>query len=1709
MKPLSKDIHVSRLRSNAQLAVFVSMAFVSVDPVLAAGIISAGGAEVYNKGNVEVVNIVAPNQHGLSHNQYQQYNVNQPGVVLNNSVNGGQSVLAGQLAANGKLGGNAARLILNEVVGANPSLLLGKQEVFGMLADYVLANPNGITSKDSGFINTGRASLVVGSPVLQDGRLDSVMLGNGAGRNGRLQVTGQLDGARVLDLLAPKIELDGIIRSEQAINVLAGRNEVRLTPDQGLQLSAMRDVPPPPPPPPPKREICILPWLCIPDLLSVFTPPPSQPAADPGPAQVLDSRVLGSLQSGRIRLYNTDQSATTTVQASINAQQGLAADMAGKLVIQGSHIQAGDADLRAGSLKLAALRQQQDQQQRDSTGGLKNLLQLWTLDTDKASHSEQLAGSELAVRGQARLEARQGPLQVDGSKLSADRLQLISSGDMDIAAAKATDSLRVRETSSGMDKAMQVVETTRNESRDKLLAATLNGRDIELKAGGQLGISAATVTAANALDVQAGKVVLGSQVTAQQQDSSSRRTDNILALGSLSLLTTHEESQADTQRTEQLHVSKLTAANRMSLASQGDIVASGSKLQAASLSMQGQNITLQQAAAESSQGHKERRADLLNLFNTDTAARESRQQQVETVAINGNDINLAARGQLSLNGAAQRESRQSETTYGLALKQDGSNFGHDRQAWQQEQLVAANVAGRNVQLTAGGQMQLDGSRITAEGDVKLQAGELRAGTVATRNSDSADRHSIGLLHSVRDSRSQVEDKQHGSEIRAGKQLTVQAGVLDGKGVVLSGANATVGGGKLQLTHALDSQQASTLHREATGFDLLQTTMDSRDSLHQAVKGSLIQARQGDASINADQVALTASRVEASGNARVIAKGDIVLQGASEQHEQRNKTWRPSADFYVSQEGTDWEKELGARVDLKEVLESVLDRAVTADEDLQFRLGVRANGKTHETVARQVLHQGSAVSAGAGQAYLQADKVALSGSRLQADADEASIQARDIALTAGKLQRITEDNLRTDGIGPYVSAGVNRVAAGVDAVTFQYNVHDEDNKAAVSNVRGKSVWLLGSEKIASEGAQLRADGDVSVWSGSVRLENATDDTLHQITQPRLGAEADIFLKYSPSVGAQAAVFGKLDVARDFTTTAVGTRLEGGSIQVRGNGVRDRGTVYQANKQATVQGRQYNNLDRGDVLIKAGNYENFAAENSQYSTRDKIKGRFELQAYTSTFQDVTIKGILSGGARHEESGKAQAVKGMVVADDLTIDAAQRAVTSSDARLSGNYTVKAGSEATIAQARDRSWLDRQGFNASVGIGAKVFPAGMGATLPVINLKGDFNTKTVRDVSGVGADIAAANLVLTGAQMALVEGAKVVTPGDVTMQGARTHYDAAYGSHLAQGISAGGSFDFAPLDGALGNLGVSADLDFIDESGSSAKGGSVQARKLLMQADSAGEAASIVGAKLQLAELDISNKRGGVGIVAAQSDSRKANFGGGFKFGIGIDKKSLNSLTVGGRIDVDFDKVRTIDQAVVNSQRITLNSAQDARLVGADIQADSLQGKVGGNLQIGSLAQMQDRKRLLVDVGLGGAPAKIETAKDGAGVVRDALLDGTLFGFNGHANIDAQYVDYVKTQPSQLRLGKLSLPVAGKVTVDAASVHAAKGSHFGGAPLQATSQANKDHRAGVTLNVSTNLFKMVKQGVDDIRAGKFPLIQAHFKWEDSVANADVDLKP
>ncbi len=114
---------------------------------------------------VPMVDIARPNAKGLSHNKYDQFNVGESGLILNNSRKAGRTQLGGVVTNNPKLGkGPEARVILNEVTGSSRSRLEGYTEIFGYPADYILANPNGITVNGGGFINTPRATLTTGKP---------------------------------------------------------------------------------------------------------------------------------------------------------------------------------------------------------------------------------------------------------------------------------------------------------------------------------------------------------------------------------------------------------------------------------------------------------------------------------------------------------------------------------------------------------------------------------------------------------------------------------------------------------------------------------------------------------------------------------------------------------------------------------------------------------------------------------------------------------------------------------------------------------------------------------------------------------------------------------------------------------------------------------------------------------------------------------------------------------------------------------------------------------------------------------------------------------------------------------------------------------------------------------------------------------------------------------------------------------------------------------------------------------------------------------------------------------------------------------------------------------------------------------------------------------------------------------------------------------
>ncbi|AZP14077.1 hemagglutinin repeat-containing protein [Undibacterium parvum] len=173
---------------------------------------------------VPIAHIAPPSAAGVSRNQYDQFNVNQNGLILNNSANNVQSKLGGWISGNLQLGVTPARIILNEVISANSSQLRGTIEVAGQRADIVIANPNGISCDGCGFLNAGRSTLTTGSTQFAaDGSIKGFDV-----RQGQITIgSAGLNAANIeqLDLMARGMVIEGEVWAKN-LNAIAGTNQL-------------------------------------------------------------------------------------------------------------------------------------------------------------------------------------------------------------------------------------------------------------------------------------------------------------------------------------------------------------------------------------------------------------------------------------------------------------------------------------------------------------------------------------------------------------------------------------------------------------------------------------------------------------------------------------------------------------------------------------------------------------------------------------------------------------------------------------------------------------------------------------------------------------------------------------------------------------------------------------------------------------------------------------------------------------------------------------------------------------------------------------------------------------------------------------------------------------------------------------------------------------------------------------------------------------------------------------------------------------------------------------------------------------------------------------------------------------------------------------------------------------------------------------------
>ena len=175
------------------------------------------------RNGTPIVNINKPNAKGLSHNQYDMFNIDEKGVILNNSKRPVSTELAGYVMGNPNLRGAAAKTILNEVTGTGATAMNGALEVAGRKAHVIIANPNGIAVNNGTFINTSAATLTTGNPIITDGTIAGYDV-----KQGTVKVSGQgLDVSRTsrTDILAEAVQLNGKVWSDES-HVVTGNNTV-------------------------------------------------------------------------------------------------------------------------------------------------------------------------------------------------------------------------------------------------------------------------------------------------------------------------------------------------------------------------------------------------------------------------------------------------------------------------------------------------------------------------------------------------------------------------------------------------------------------------------------------------------------------------------------------------------------------------------------------------------------------------------------------------------------------------------------------------------------------------------------------------------------------------------------------------------------------------------------------------------------------------------------------------------------------------------------------------------------------------------------------------------------------------------------------------------------------------------------------------------------------------------------------------------------------------------------------------------------------------------------------------------------------------------------------------------------------------------------------------------------------------------------------
>ncbi|MGD8231415.1 hemagglutinin repeat-containing protein [Vibrio sp. TRT 1302] len=952
-------------------------------------------------------------------------------------------------------------------------------------------------------------------------------------------------------------------------------------------------------------------------------------------------------------------------------------------------------------------------------------------------------GSSITAGGNVSLNAG-NDITVSASKLASQQTLSLEAGNnvtIETALNKQSDSTNLTNYTS----------INRSEQHQR---STLTGNNVTIKANNGATLSGSTITAAQSVSIEAKGDVNILAVSDSQYHYD--KTDTAKSFGR-SQITTNETYR------EQVNGSAITAGGNVSLNASNDITVSASQLASQqTLSLEaGNNVTIETALNKQS--------DSTNLTNY-TSINRSEQHQRSTLT--GNNVTIKANNGATLSGstitAAQSVSIEakgdvnilavSDSQYHYDKTDTAKSFGRSQittnETYREQVNGSAITAGGDITvkaqnlasaITAGGDSDINiiGSSLNARGEVALSAdGDV---TMAAQTYREFERHETmkkgfaGLSGSNKGSldnatllNSSYLINSGNTTVIAGKDIGVIASEVTSDGNVnLEAVNEVlIAAGEVLK----QSQEWDEKTKFLSGGNLFEMEKKREGQQSSTAQSSVIQSA-GHLTVNAGSIKVIGSELSAQQNVELTADtGDIEILAAKETTQAFTSEETISVGF-----GDDFGK------------------VKVEDGRLNIALG-EANYDKVKQQTDALTHKGSAISANDSVSLDAESSILVEGSTLTADRDQN--QSGDILLSANQdinivetVDTLTEQREEISGKAE-ASLVVQNQAVEVAKAVQALKVSTQKLKQAEQDYKQYKKGLESLESTLGTLEQEYADKKPGVTFADIEelrdlIAQVESDEAWYIAGVALATE-DVVSKttgltqqtaaLATSVSSCAYCFGfnaglQLDIAASKNsstsqrTTSNGSSLSGQNIVINaGNNEGD---------QLNIQGSQ---IAANDALSLAANEINLTASQDTLNTKSEMESG-QINAQMTVFGASTGINVNASYNRNQSTSASTTHNNTLLSGDTISLTSNQDTNIKGATVTAENSLEAniGGDLNIASVQDRYTSNNQGAGISGGVSLTGGQTSDGTgTLPLGALA---STDGAGELTGINGGINASN--------------------------------------------------------------------------------------------------------------------------------------------------------------------------------------------------------------------------------------------------------------------------------------------------------------------------------------------------------------------------------